>query len=94
MAREPEELVEMRRVLDAQLAAFRLAAGLTQGQLAKAAFCDRSTVAHIEKGRSRGMSGSGRLPTSAAKPVVRCLPGFMPGERPNRTMRYGSGKCN
>jgi hypothetical protein len=26
MAREPEELVEMRRVLDAQLAAFRLAA--------------------------------------------------------------------
>ncbi|MGQ0717769.1 MAG: helix-turn-helix transcriptional regulator [Pseudonocardiales bacterium] len=54
MAREPEELVEMRRVLGAQLAAFRQAVGLTQGQLAKAAFCDRSTVAHIEKGRSRG----------------------------------------
>ncbi|MGH3814508.1 MAG: helix-turn-helix domain-containing protein [Pseudonocardiaceae bacterium] len=27
---------------------------MTQGQLARAAFCDRSTVAHIEKGRSRG----------------------------------------
>lgn len=54
MAREPEELAEMRRALGAQLVAFRQAAGLTQGQLAKATFCDRSTVAHIEKGRSRG----------------------------------------
>lgn len=27
------------------------AARLSQGQLAKAAFCDRTTVAHIEKGR-------------------------------------------
>ncbi len=54
MSREPEELVEMRRVLGAQLAVFRQAAGLTQDQLAHAAFCDRSTVAHIEKGRSRG----------------------------------------
>ncbi|MGH3873647.1 MAG: helix-turn-helix transcriptional regulator [Pseudonocardiaceae bacterium] len=54
MAREPEELVEMRRVLGAQLAAFRRSAGLTQEQLARITFCDRSTVAHIEKGRSRG----------------------------------------
>jgi transcriptional regulator with XRE-family HTH domain len=54
MAREPEDLAEMRRALGAQLAAFRQAADLSQGQLAKAAFCDRSTVAHIEKGRSRG----------------------------------------
>lgn len=44
----------MRRVLGAQLAAFRQAAELTQDELASAAFCDRSTVAHIEKGRSRG----------------------------------------
>jgi transcriptional regulator with XRE-family HTH domain len=54
MAREPEELAERRRVLGAQLTAFRQAVGLTQGQLARVAFCDRSTVAHIEKGRSRG----------------------------------------
>ncbi|MGH3695517.1 MAG: helix-turn-helix transcriptional regulator [Pseudonocardiaceae bacterium] len=54
MAREPEELVEMRRALGVQLAVFRHAAGLTQDELAHAAFCDRSTVAHIEKGRSRG----------------------------------------
>ncbi|MGH3977320.1 MAG: helix-turn-helix transcriptional regulator, partial [Pseudonocardiaceae bacterium] len=54
MAREPEELVAMRRALGAQLAVCRQAAGLAQGQLARAAFCDRSTVAHIEKGRSRG----------------------------------------
>lgn len=33
------------------MAAFRQAARLTQGQLAKVAFCDRTTVAHIEKGR-------------------------------------------
>ena len=53
MAREPDELVEMRRVLGAQLAAYRQAAELSQGQLAIAAMVDRTTVAHIEKGRSR-----------------------------------------
>ncbi len=53
MAREPEELVEMRRVLGAQLAAYRQAAELSQGQLAIATTVDRTTVAHIEKGRSR-----------------------------------------
>ena len=53
MTHEPQELIEMRRVLGAQLAAHRQAAGLTQGQLAKVTFRDRSTVAHIETGRSR-----------------------------------------
>ncbi|HEY3894256.1 MAG TPA: helix-turn-helix transcriptional regulator [Pseudonocardiaceae bacterium] len=53
MTREPQELIEIRRVLGAQLAAHRQAAGLTQGQLAKVTFRDRSTVAHIEIGRSR-----------------------------------------
>lgn len=53
MVREPDQLAEMRRVLGAQLAASRQAAGLTQGQLAKSTFRDRSTVAHIETGRSR-----------------------------------------
>ncbi|MGH3821609.1 MAG: helix-turn-helix transcriptional regulator [Pseudonocardiaceae bacterium] len=54
MVREPEELVEMRRVLGTELAAFRQAAALSQGQLARAVTVDRSTVAHIERGRSRG----------------------------------------
>lgn len=53
MAREPDTIAERRRALGAQLAAFRQAADLTQGQLAKAAFCDRTTVTHIEKGRAR-----------------------------------------
>jgi transcriptional regulator with XRE-family HTH domain len=53
MAREPEAIAELRRALGAQLAIFRLAAELTQGQLGKAAICDRTTIAHIEKG-SRG----------------------------------------
>ena len=54
VVREPEELVEMRRVLGGQLAAFRQAAGLSHGQLARDTFRDRTSVAHIEKGRSRG----------------------------------------
>jgi hypothetical protein len=43
MAREPEVIAEQRRALGARLAAFRQAADLTQGQLAKTAFCDRTT---------------------------------------------------
>ncbi|MGH3829676.1 MAG: helix-turn-helix domain-containing protein [Pseudonocardiaceae bacterium] len=54
MAREPEKIAELRRALGAQLAAFRQAAELTQGQLAIPASVDRTTVAHIERGRSRG----------------------------------------
>ncbi|MGH3823682.1 MAG: helix-turn-helix domain-containing protein [Pseudonocardiaceae bacterium] len=54
MAREPEDLAEMRRALGSQLAVFRAAAELTQDQIARAAFRDRTTVAHIEKGRDRG----------------------------------------
>jgi DNA-binding XRE family transcriptional regulator len=54
MAREPEPIVERRRALGAQLATFREAAEQTQGQLAQVAGCDRTTVVHIEKGRSRG----------------------------------------
>jgi DNA-binding XRE family transcriptional regulator len=53
MAREPEAIAELRRSLGAQLATFRLAAELTQGQLAKPAICDRTTLVHIEKGRAR-----------------------------------------
>ena len=53
MAREPEAISELRRALGVQLATFRLAADLTQGQLARVAFCDRTTLVHIEKGRAR-----------------------------------------
>jgi DNA-binding XRE family transcriptional regulator len=53
MAREPEAIAERRRALGARLAVFRRAAELTQGQLATVAFCDRTTIVHIEKGRAR-----------------------------------------
>lgn len=53
VARESETLAELRRALGAQLATFRLAANLTQGQLARIAYCDRTTLVHIEKGRAR-----------------------------------------
>lgn len=53
MAREPEVIAGLRRSLGAQLATFRLAAELTQGELAKVAICDRTTLVHIEKGRAR-----------------------------------------
>jgi transcriptional regulator with XRE-family HTH domain len=54
MAREPEAIAELRRALGERLATFRQAAELTQVQLAQALSYDRTTVAHIEKGRSRG----------------------------------------
>lgn len=50
MARQPEELTEMRRALGAQLTTYRTAAELSQDQLGKAVFRDRTTVNHIEKG--------------------------------------------
>ena len=53
MAREPEVIAELRRTLGDRLAVLRQAAELTQAQLAQVAICDRTTVAHIEKGRSR-----------------------------------------
>jgi DNA-binding XRE family transcriptional regulator len=53
MARESETIAERRRSLGAQLATFRQAAELTQGQLARVAICDRTTIVHIEKGRAR-----------------------------------------
>ncbi len=53
MAREPVDIVELRRALGERLAIFRKAAEVTQGQLASAAYLDRTTVSHIEKGRAR-----------------------------------------
>jgi transcriptional regulator with XRE-family HTH domain len=53
MAREPAEITELRRALGERLATFRKAAAITQGRLAAAAFLDRTSVSHIEKGRAR-----------------------------------------
>jgi transcriptional regulator with XRE-family HTH domain len=54
LTREPDAIVELRRELGARLAACRTAAGLVQDQLARRVHCDRTTIAHLEKGRSRG----------------------------------------
>jgi len=53
VAREPADIVARRAVLGARLAAFREAADLRQGELARLVFRDRTTVTHIEKGRGR-----------------------------------------
>ncbi len=53
VAREPEVIAGLRCALGERLATFRQAADLTQGRLARVVICDRTTVAHIEKGRSR-----------------------------------------
>jgi transcriptional regulator with XRE-family HTH domain len=53
MGREPADIAELRRALGERLTTFRKAAGLTQGQLAAAAYLDRTTVSHVEKGRAR-----------------------------------------
>jgi transcriptional regulator with XRE-family HTH domain len=54
VGREPEIVTDRRRALGERLATFRQAACLTQGQLADRVFVDRTTVAHTERGRSRG----------------------------------------
>lgn len=53
MAREPAAIAELRRSLGELLATFRQAADLTQARLAQITICDRTRVAHIEKGRAR-----------------------------------------
>ncbi|MGH3913757.1 MAG: hypothetical protein ACRDTC_10160 [Pseudonocardiaceae bacterium] len=54
MAWEPEELTELWRALGAQLVTYRVAAGLTQGQLARTGNYHPSAMCHIEKGRAHG----------------------------------------
>lgn len=44
-------ITELRGDLGDRLATFRKAAGMTQAQLATAAYCDRTRIAHLEKGR-------------------------------------------
>ncbi|MDQ3577274.1 MAG: helix-turn-helix domain-containing protein, partial [Actinomycetota bacterium] len=51
MVRESGAVAEMRRALGERLAVHRKAAGLTQAQLASVVFCDRTRLAHLEKGR-------------------------------------------
>jgi transcriptional regulator with XRE-family HTH domain len=53
MAREPDTIAAQRRVLGERLAVFRKAAGLTQAQLARLTVCDRTAVAHAERGHNR-----------------------------------------
>lgn len=51
VTRELDTIAEQRRVLGRRLATFRQAAELTQAQLAIEMTYDRSTVAHVERGR-------------------------------------------
>lgn len=51
MAREPTEVVELRRMLGRRLAMLRGEAGLTQDEIARALHYARTSVAHIETGR-------------------------------------------
>jgi transcriptional regulator with XRE-family HTH domain len=53
MTRDPTDITALRRTLGERLATFRKAAGVTQGELAAAAYLDRTTVSHIERGRTR-----------------------------------------
>jgi transcriptional regulator with XRE-family HTH domain len=57
VGREPDAVTELRRALGQRLATFRTAAGLTQGQLAGQVFVDRTTITHLEGGKT-GNKGS------------------------------------
>lgn len=50
MAREPEYIQNLRRSLGEQLAIFRQAADLKQGELGEIMYCDRSMIARLEGG--------------------------------------------
>jgi transcriptional regulator with XRE-family HTH domain len=54
MVNEPPAGEQQRQALGARLAGFRAAAGLTQGEMGRLVYRDRTTVNHIEKGRSSG----------------------------------------
>jgi DNA-binding XRE family transcriptional regulator len=54
VAREPADIADQRRALGERLAAFRQAAELTQGELARRVFRHRTTLVHVEKGRRPG----------------------------------------
>jgi transcriptional regulator with XRE-family HTH domain len=76
MAREPAVIAEQRRILGDQLATFRQAADLTQGQLAQATICHRTQVTHIEKGRARADERFWRAADDACDGQGALLAGF------------------
>ncbi|MFJ8815175.1 helix-turn-helix domain-containing protein [Amycolatopsis thermoflava] len=51
MAKVPDEVAERQRALGEQLSAYRKLAQLTQAQLARRLYCDRTTIAHVERGQ-------------------------------------------
>ncbi|MEV5302934.1 helix-turn-helix transcriptional regulator [Amycolatopsis methanolica] len=51
MEKESGEVAERQRALGEQLGVYRKLAGLTQAQLAKRLYCDRTTLAHVERGQ-------------------------------------------
>ncbi|WP_436493200.1 helix-turn-helix domain-containing protein [Actinokineospora sp. HUAS TT18] len=53
VTREATAIAELRRALGERLATFRKAASVTQAQLSAHTYCDRTRIAHLEKGRAR-----------------------------------------
>ena len=90
MAREPEVIAELRRALGSHLATFRLAAELTQGQLARLAFCDSTTLVHIEKGRGRANERFWRTVDDACQADGALLAAFVALGRPRPSMNSAS----
>ena len=79
VAREAE-ITALRRELGERLAGFRRAADLTQGQLARVVFCDRTSVVHIEKGRRSADGGFGSGPMVRSEAAVPA--GWLSNSRP------------
>ncbi len=73
VAREPAHIAAQRRELGRRLATARSEAGLTQQDLARALYYERTSVAHIEGGRQPAPRSFGSGPTRYSLPGERCL---------------------
>src|SRR3954453_10989522 len=75
MAKGPAEDAGREQALGDQLSAYRKLARLTQAQLARRLYCDRTSIAHVERGQ-RAKEAFWREADDAVNAGGRLLAGF------------------
>ena len=91
---DPADIAELRRALGERLTTFRKAADVTQGQLAAAAYLDRTTVSHIEKGRARADEGFWQTADRLTEADGQLLTAYRQLEAAKRSTRQVAGRPN